>query len=331
VQAAQSREFPTPLVADEDALLRVFVTSPNAGGAGIPPVRTTFFADGDEVHVTEILAKSTPIPKEVDEGDLNKSSNAVIPDSVLREGLELVVEVDPDSTLHDSITIVRRIPATGRMDLDIVAVPTFDLTAIPFLWTEEPDSAVLDIVAEMARDPESHELLFETRTLLPVGELEVTAHKPVWTSSRSAFDILRQTEAIRVAEGETRYYQGLLEESTGAAGVAYRPGWSSFSRPLGNVIAHEIGHNMSLFHAPCGGAGGLDPAFPQRDGSIGVWGYNFRDGGALVSPKTPDLMSYCSPRWISGYHFGSALRYRMWAEEAWEEDDPPVPPQALLL
>ncbi|MDE2762273.1 MAG: hypothetical protein OXQ94_07015 [Gemmatimonadota bacterium] len=331
VQAAQSREFPTPLVADEQALLRVFVTSPNAGGAGIPPVTATFFAGGDEMHVAEIPAKSTPIPKEVDEGDLDKSSNAVVPDSVLREGLELVVEIDPDSTLHDSITIVRRIPESGRMDVDVLAVPTFDLTAIPFLWTQEPDSAVVDIVAEIARDPESHKLLFETRTLLPVGELEVTAHKPVWTSSRSAFDILRQTEAIRVAEGGTRYYQGLLEESTGAAGVAHTPGWSSFSRPVASTMAHEFGHNMSLFHAPCGAAGGPDPAFPRRDGSIGVWGYDFRDGGSLVAPKTPDLMSYCGPRWIGDYHFGTALRYRMWAEGVWEEDDPSGPPQALLL
>ena len=330
VQAAQSREFPAPLVAGKQGLLRVFVTSPNAGGAGVPPVTATFFAEGEEVHVAEISAKSTPIPKEVDEGDLGKSSNAVIPDSVLREGLRLVVEVDPESTLHDSIAIVRRIPETGRMDLDVVAVPTLDLTAIPFLWTQEPDSAVLDIVAGMARDPESHALLFETRTLLPVGELEVTAHEPVWTSSRSAFDILRQTEAIRVAEGGTRYYQGILDGSTGAAGVAHRPGWSSFARPLAHVIAHEIAHNMSLFHAPCGGAGGPDPAFPQRDGSIGVWGYDFRDGGTLVSPRTTDLMGYCGPRWIGDYHFGSALRYRMWAEEAWEEDDP-RPTRALLL
>lgn len=330
VQAAQSREFPTPLVAGEEALLRVFVTSPNAGGAGIPPATATFFAGGEEVHVAEIPATSTPIPKEVDEGDLDKSSNSVVPASVLREGLELVVEIDPDSTLHDSIAIVRRIPETGRMEVDVVEVPTFDLTVIPFLWTQEPDSAVLDIVAGMARDPKSHELLFETRTLLPVGELEVTAHEPVWTSSRSAFSILRQTEAIRVAEGGTRYYQGILNGSTGAAGVAYRPGWSSFAWPLADVMAHEIAHNMSLFHAPCGGAGGPDPAFPQRDGSIGVWGYDFRDGGAPVSPNTADLMSYCGPRWISDYHFGSALRYRMWAEDVWEEDDP-RPSQALLV
>jgi len=210
-------------------------------------------------------------------------------------------------------------------------VPTFDLTAIPFLWTEEPDSAVVDIVAAMARDPESHKLLFETRTLLPVGELEVTAHEPVWTSSRSAFDILRQTEAIRVAEGGTRYYRGLLEERTVLRESRILRAGQASPSPSRPPWRTNFGHNMSLFHAPCGGAGGPDPAFPQRDGSIGVWGYDFRDDGALVSPKTPDLMSYCGPRWIGDYHFGTALRYRMWAEDVWEEVDPSGPPQALLL
>ena len=67
---------------------------------------------------------------------------------------------------------------------------------------------------------------------------------------------------------------------------------------------------MSLGHAQCGLLYG-DPAFPQTDGSIGAWGYDFREGGRLVSPATPDLMSYCRPNWISDYYFSNALRYRL--------------------
>ncbi len=36
-------------------------------------------------------------------------------------------------------------------------------------------------------------------------------------------------------------------------------------------VAHEVGHNLDLRHAPCGGAGGPDPTFPYPDGSIGMW------------------------------------------------------------
>ena len=59
------------------------------------------------------------------------------------------------------------------------------------------------------------------------------------------------------------------------------------------VMAHEIGHTMSLLHPPCGDAGFQDPSYPYDYGSIGVWGYDFRMGGSLVEPNNTDLMSYC--------------------------------------
>ena len=49
---------------------------------------------------------------------------------------------------------------------------------------------------------------------------------------------------------------------------------------------------------------------PLRSGTIGAWGYDFRDG-SLLSPGTPDLMSACSPKWVSDYHFTNALRFRL--------------------
>ena len=101
---------------------------------------------------------------------------------------------------------------------------------------------------------------------------------------------------------------------TGAAGVAFISGKANFSIPNPLVIAHEIGHNLSLQHAPCGPVDGPDPSFPYHDGSVGTWGYDFRDGGALVHASTPDLMSYCGPQWISDYNFTNSLRYRLFNE-----------------
>ena len=45
-----------------------------------------------------------------------------------------------------------------------------------------------------------------------------------------------------------------------------------------------------------------------------AWGYDFRDGGGLVHPSRPDLMSYCWPQWVGDYHFTNALRYRLVVE-----------------
>ena len=272
-QAVQSREFPVPLVAGERALLRVFVTSQQVTNAGIPQVRATFYLGGGETHVTDIPGKSVAIPEEVDESILSKSSNAEIPGEIVQPGLEMVINIDPEGTLDPALGVTRRIPETGRMAVDVRAMPLLDLTVIPFLWSEAPDSSILDITKGMASDPENHELLWHTRTLLPVGDLEVTAHEPVVSSSNSARTIFGETKAIRVMEGGTGHYMGTMTSPvTGAGGLADAPGRWIFSLPISWHIAHELGHNFSLEHAPCGDAGGPDPSYPYPDGSIGAWG-----------------------------------------------------------
>ena len=312
VQAVQSRQFPVPLVAGEKALLRVFVTGRDTTSAGgIPQVRATFYIDGTETHVEEIPGTSGPIPTEVDESSLSSSANAEMPGHVVQPGLEMVIEVDPEGTLDPELGVARRIPETGRLAVEVREMPVFDLTLVPFIWTETDDSSIVDLTRAMAADPETHEM-FGDMHLLPIGEMRVTAHEPVLSSRNSAFDLLRQTVAIRAMEGGTGHYKGMMGRPvTYAGGVAYRPGRSSFSQPWPDIIAHELGHNLSLRHAPCGGAGGPDPSYPYPDGSIGAWGYDFNDGGRLVDPRTNELMSYCGPDWISDYYFTSALRFRL--------------------
>ena len=311
-QAVQSREFPVPLVAGEKALLRMFPTARQTTSEGIPLIRARFYVDGRETHVQDIPGKSNPIPTEVDEGSLSRSANAEIPGRVIQPGLEMVIEVDPDNTLDPELGVATRIPETGRLAVDVKAMPSFDLTVIPFVWTETHDSSIVDLVRAMAADPEHHEMLGDARTLLPIGALVVTAHEPVLSSSNSAFTLFHQTEAIRVVEGGTGHYMGMMSPPvTGAGGIAYRPGRSSFSQPYPGLIAHELGHNLSLAHAPCGDPANTDVSYPYPDGSTGAWGYDFRGGGRLVRPSTPDLMSYCGFEAVSDYHFTNALRYRL--------------------
>ena len=61
--------------------------------------------------------------------------------------------------------------------MDVRALPVFDLTLVPFVWSETRDSSIVDLVQAMAADPEGHELLGMTRTLLPVASLDVRAHE----------------------------------------------------------------------------------------------------------------------------------------------------------
>ena len=332
VQAVQSRAFPVPLVAGKPALLRVFPTAARAADAGVPAVRARFFVDGRETHVEYVPGKSEAIPAKVDEGSLATSVSAEIQGSVVRPGLEMVVEVDPDGTLDPALGVARRIPATGRLAVDVRALPPLELTVVPFLWAQAPDSSILDTVRGMAADPEGDALLADMRALLPVGKLEVTAHEPVLSSSNDARRLMEETEAIRVLEGGGGHYLGTMAGPvTGPSGVAFLPGRAGFSIPRSGTIAHELGHNLGLHHAPCGGAGDPDPSFPHPDGSAGAWGYDFARG-ELVRPTTPDLMSYCGPPdGISDYHFANALRYRLFLARATAAPAAAAPAKSLLL
>ena len=318
VQSVQSRYNPVPLVAGERALLRVFPTALRASSTGMPAVRARFYLDGRETHVANIPASSTPVPTEVDEGSLAKSANAEIPGNVVQPGLEMVIEVDPAGTLEPALGVVKRIPETGRLAVDINAMPTLDLTVVPFLWAADPDSAILGIASGMAADPENHEMLWATRTLLPVGDMVVRTHEPVLTTTNHAGTFFGEMEAIRALEGGTGHWMAMMSGDVVGPGGFARGNRLNFSRPNPLVIAHELGHNMSLSHAPCGGPAGLDGGYPYPDGSSGVWGYDFDGVGGLIHPWRPDLMSYCGPEWVSDYHFTNALRYRL------VDEDPPA-------
>lgn len=318
-QAVQSAKFPVPLVAGEPALLRVFVMTPGGSDELIPPVRASFYLDDVETHVVDIPGQPVSIPAEIDEGALSRSANAEIPGEVVQPALEMVIEIDPDGTLADGLDITRRIPEQGRMKVDVRFVPLFDLTVVPFLLQTDPDSSVLEIGGA------DDELFRPTRELLPVGDLDVTVHEPVVTSDDDIDALLTEVEAIRAVEGGTGHYLGMMAAGStgGGYGVAVLGEPYAFSIMDPVVVAHELGHTMNLLHAPCGGAAGPDPAFPEDDGSIGAWGYDARDGGRLVPPSTPDLMSYCGPNWIGEYHFSSALHFQMKKErEAAARDAP---------
>lgn len=322
IQSIQSARYPVSLVAGKDALLRVFPISTQSTSASIPPVRATLFVNGAEVHTADIPGQSTPVPTELAfaEESLDRSANIQVPGSVVQPGLEMVIEIDPDGTLDAGLEMVRRIPESGRTPVGVEVMPTFELTMVPFVWQTRPDYTAEQLVEEMMQNPGGHRLLSETRTLLPVDDISVTAHPSVLTSSNDSDALLDEVGIIRIIENGAGYWMGALSgEATGSWGVAWIGGWTSYVR-LGIVdqseealtVAHELGHNTSLYHAPCGTRSVLDPGYPYPDAEIGTWGIDSRSGSdVLVPPSWSDMMSYCVPAWISEYNFDIAMNHRL--------------------
>ena len=318
VQATQSLEYPVPLVAGEPALLRVFVTADREVDASMPPVQATFYRDGVEVHTAEIGGQAASIPWQVNEASLLNSANAMVPGSVVMPGLEMVVEIDPDQTLDAALGVSARLPPTGRTPLNVRSVPPFELTLVPFLWEENPDRSVLTQTEGLSSESDLFRL---TRDILPVREFRLKVHEPVMTSVDPTSDGVEQmgpeTEVIYAMEGAKGHYMAIFRSvgESGLKGIARLPGFVSLSILDANTIAHELGHNLNLAHAPGCGAGGPDPEYPYEDGAIGAWGYDFVNE-SLVSPATSDLMTYCDPQWISDYSFSRALAHRYQGESA---------------
>ncbi len=308
IQATQSLKHPVPLVAGEDALLRVFVSQDTDADVTMPLVRATFYMDDATVFAIDIPGESVLVPRQIDEGDLSASANATVPGNVLVPGLEMVVEIDPDGETDPSLGIFGRLPATGRTVLDVNELPPVKLTMIPFLWTEEPDHSIVMQVEGLTGDSD---LFRYTRDLLPVKDIDLVIHDPVSISVDPSWEnreeVFRITTMISTMEGASGLYMGVLRDGGGVARVGENMSISALDE---FSIAHEIGHNFNLSHAPCGGAGDPDPDFPQTDGSIGNVGYDYLDE-VLVSPDTSDLMTYCHPKWISDYHFSKAMGYRL--------------------
>ena len=193
---------------------------------------------------------------------------------------------------------------------------------------------MVDLAEAFVEQGLEHPLLRPTANLLPVDSLDLTVHEPVWTTTVSASALLGVVKAMRAAEGGTGYWLGMLgygDARREGSGVAEIGGWVAYSEPDPHTIAHEIGHMMDLSHAPCGGAAGSDPWFPDPVARIGSWGYD-RAHGLLVSPNNPDHMSYCEPQWVGEYGFSRAIAFRI--REEVDQPDAEAAPQrqsTLLL
>ena len=306
----QNRDAGVPLMAGHDALLRVFAVADSLNYFD-SRVRVTFYKGRRVVHVADMTVDGRRgIPFEFDESRLEATHHASIPGKVLVPGLSMVVEVDPDHKLPLRQGSQRRIPQLGTLALDVRGVPEFKMTIVPI----QVAGGDTTLAAGASRMTTRSQAVQETLKMLPINDYDFSVREPFHASAGQS--LLQQIDLLRQADGDPGYYVGII----GGGGVAYLGGRANLSDTTTGTMAHEFGHNMSLRHAPCGGAPGPDPDFPYAGGRTGAWGHD-RESGTLWSPTTPDIMSYCrGTYWISDYHHVKAFEYRLYEEEEEEAD-----------
>ena len=314
-QGVQNTDFGVPLIAGREALLRVFVTG-DLPSFYQPRVTARFYRDNHLAHWAEVGLDSEMLPTEVQEGRLDRSFNVSVPAGAMMPGVEMMIEVDREGVVPRGPGSRLRIPAEGRIALDVRPVRRLDLTVVPVVVASDTaqDEDVYDWTGKLSAD---NETLQFPRSVLPISDLRVDVHEGIVTTADLTTgtgwgELLAELLLLRVKEGSRGYYYGAVVP---AEGSRWR-GLGTIGYPVAvgaanaETLAHELGHNMSLQHAPCGGAGDADEDYPHEGGIVGVWGYDVR-ARRLVDPFLyKDVMGYCAPVWVSDYHFVRAMDFR---------------------
>ncbi len=319
-QAAQRYDGSRPLVAGRNAYLRVFVKA-NEPNLATPAVRVRFYSGGTLVQTSTITASGASTPTAVTEGTLASSWNLAVSGALVQPNLRILADVDPANAVTESDESDNSFPASGTpFAVDVRTLPTFNLRFVPVL--QQANGLQGNITAG-----NQAQYLDQVLKMLPIAGYD-TDIRSVYTTTAPVLEsgngngawgtVLSEVLALRSADGSTRYYYGVVKTtySSGVAGIGYvgggartALGWDRLPSGSG-VMAHELGHNMSRSHAPCGGVSGADPSYPYPGGQIGIWGLDVATLALKAPTTTFDLMGYCNPDWVSDYNWAAMIQYR---------------------
>jgi hypothetical protein len=316
-QSAQTFDGSVPLVKDRDGYLRVFAVA-NRTNTAAPMVRVQVFNAVDLVVVdTSIAATRLSVPASVDESQLTYSWNAPISGTLIQSGFHVTAQVDPTGLIAESDETDNVLAAPAPL---VRTVPTLNITFVPIV---QSNGSIGVVTAGNI-----NQFLSVARQMHPLASINAVVGTPFTASSDTLEDengnnawstILRDLDVKRKLDDPDRYWYGVASVSyqSGVAGVAYVStasigegtalGWDNL--PTGAAVAaHELGHNWSRNHAPCGGPGGVDNSYPFADGRTGTYGMDVA-ARSLKAADLSDIMGYCDPKWIGEYTYSAVMDY----------------------
>ncbi|GIW02484.1 CARDB domain-containing protein [Roseiflexus sp.] len=322
-QSVQNGSNSVPLVAGRATVARVYVTV--SGVAELSNVIVEVSATHGGVSLPGSPHRSNPrtVTTSASRGNYASSFNIALPSEWLSGNVHLTIVVDPDNRVAESNELNNRLTRA----LDFLAAPPLDLTIVPIQYIHTPNGRTYPAPT---RDTVSDWIM----RAYPISGITVRLRAPIsFTGDLRSSDewerLLDMITSVWRSDGapSSRVYYGLIPIangsdrwfSSGIAGI----GWIGLRTSLGldltspadaagQLAAHEIGHNLGRYHAPCGVSGDPRQPFPYADGSIGpdVYGLDIsraRVWSSAAPDNTRDLMSYCRPQWVSDFTYQGLL------------------------
>ncbi len=322
-QSVQNGAGSVPFVANRPAVARVYVTVSGVTEASNVIVEASATRNGVPLPGSPRRSDPRTVTTSVSRGNYASSFNLALPAEWLSGSVRLSIVVDPDNR----ITEVNETNNSRTQTLEFLAVPRLDLTIVPVQYTHTPNGRTYPAPT---RDTVSDWIM----RAYPIPGINVRLRMPVAFSG----DLRRGDEwerlldlitDVKLSDGapSSRVYYGLIPIASGSdrwfsSGIA-GIGWVGLRASVGldltgstdaagRLAAHEIGHNLGRFHAPCGVSGDPRQPFPYPNASIGPDVYGLDISQARVwSPVAPDdtkdLMSYCQPQWVSDFTYQGLL------------------------
>ncbi len=315
-QSVQSLGGSVPLIAGRAAHFRGFISANGVNDATTTVRVRVIQAGGSFSTFTATKANSGGgIPTGSDQAILGSSYNVTLPGSVISPGIGILVDVDPENLVPE----VNENDNIAYVPPSVVTVRRFDIRFIPIhLANGEVDDVTGSNTAKY---------IGLTMKMWPLLNYDADVHavfnssQTTMATNESWYAIFNEIGALQVAEGNPpRYYHGTLPRisasafgglgSVGAPLAVSLGMMNANDSSIGEVVAHELGHNFGRQHNPGCGAEGLDPDYPDPTGHIDMFGFN-ASANAVQSPAQAfDIMTYCGPKWVSAFSYTRVMNFR---------------------
>jgi hypothetical protein len=315
---------PAPdLVAARPTLFRVFVTPQNDWVQREVSARL-FLANGDEKATLYSTSTLSPAAASLD-ADRESTFEFSVPAAEISPDTRFALELVECTEQAAGAVSNARFPATDSAALNAIDTGGLRIHIVPLRSNGLlPDTSEETLSLYSALFLDSY----------PISSLELSVGEPLDVADAEDWaQNLDGVRALRARENPPAevYYYGMLRPAASArdfcgngciAGVGYvaqgrqaAGGRAAIGLAFGDVssafiMLHEVAHNHGRQHAPCVPPGseisGVDPNYPQGNGSTGVTGYNAL-GDELIGPTATDLMGYCDNQWLSAYTYEGLL------------------------